>query len=188
MFVRSIALYLNYLRYRIKYRKRIYFRGFGVICSMKDSKIQFIGSGIKIFSHQFSNMIGVSQRCIIVARNGGHVIINEGVGMSGCTIYSTISITIGRNTNIGSGCKIIDNDFHPLPYSERYPKEKKECIKKRPIVIGEGCFIGTNSIILKGTILGKNVVVGAGSVVSGTFPDNVIIAGNPAKIIKENLE
>ena len=50
-------------------------------------------------------------------------------------------------------------------------------LKKRPVVIGEGCFLGANSIILKGTTLGKNVVVGAGSVVSGTFPDNVIIAG-----------
>lgn len=59
-------------------------------------------------------------------------------------------------------------------------------MKKRPIIIGDGCFIGSNSIILKGTNLGKNCVVGAGSVVSGSFPDNVIIAGNPAKIIKEN--
>ena len=108
--------------------------------------------------------------------------------MSGCTIYSMDSITIGRNTDIGSGCKIIDNDFHPLPYSLRYPKEQLDKVKKRPFVIGEGCFLGANSIILKGTTLGKNVVVGAGSVVNGTFPDDVIIAGNPAKIIKENRE
>ena len=55
-----------------------------------------------------------------------------------------------------------------------------------PIHIDDGCFIGANSIILKGTTLGKNCVVGAGSVVSGKFPDNVIVAGNPARIIKEN--
>lgn len=133
-------------------------------------------------------MFGLSQRCIIVAKNGGKIVINEGVGMSGCTIYSMESITIGRNTDIGSGCKIIDNDFHPLAYSERYPVERLDLLKKRPVVIGEGCFLGANSIILKGTTLGKNVVVGAGSVVSGTFPDNVIIAGNPARIIKNNKE
>ena len=47
--------------------------------------------------------------------------------------------------------------------------------------------IGANSIILKGTTLGKNCVVGAGSVLCGSCPDNVIIAGNPAKIVKQNL-
>ena len=131
-------------------------------------------------------MIGLSQRVIIVAKNGGKIEINEGVCMSGCTLYSMDSIAVGRNTDIGSGCKIIDNDFHPLPYSQRHPEEQLDKVKKRPIKIGEGCFIGANSIILKGTTLGNNVVVGAGSVVIGTFPDNVIIAGNPARIIKNN--
>lgn len=66
-------------------------------------------------------MIGLSQRAIIIAKNGGKIRINEGVCMSGCTIYSMKKIVIGRNTDIGSGCKIIDNDFHPLSYSDRYP-------------------------------------------------------------------
>ena len=66
--------------------------------------------------------------------------------------------------------------------------EQLGLLKKRPVVIGEGCFLGANSIILKGTTLGKNVVVGAGRVVSDTFQDNVIIAGNPARIIKDNRE
>lgn len=191
MLIRTVFFFLLYLKCRIKYRKQIYFRGFSVVCAMKGSNILFNNAGgVKstIFSHPFSNMFGLSQRCIIVAKNGGKIVINEGVGMSGCTIYSMESITIGRNTDIGSGCKIIDNDFHPLPYSERYPVERLDLLKKRPVVIGEGCFLGANSIILKGTTLGKNVVVGAGSVVSGTFPDNVIIAGNPARIIKDNRE
>ena len=116
--------------------------------------------------------------------------INVGsqVCMSGCTIYAVDSISIGARTDIGSGCKIIDNDFHPLPLSERHPVERLDLVKHRPVITGEGCVIGANSIILKGTTLGKNVVVGAGSVVSGSFPDNVIIAGNPARIIKENKE
>ena len=191
MLFRTIALYFIWLVYKVKYRKRIKFRGFSVICALKDSKIRFNykdGHKINIFSHPFSNMIGLSQRCIIVAKNGGIINIGEGVCMSGCTIYSMDAITIGANTDIGSGCKIIDNDFHPLAYSERHPVEQMDKVKKRPISIGEGCFLGANSLILKGTVLGKNVVVGAGSVVSGTFPDNVIIAGNPARIIKKNKQ
>lgn len=190
MIIRTIFLYIVYWKVRIRYCKAIRFRGFTIVYAFKGSSIIFntCGKRINIFSHPLSNMIGLSQRCIIVAKNGGRITIDEGVCMSGCTIYSMESITIGRNTDIGSGCKIIDNDFHPLPYSERFPKERLDLLKKRPVVIGEGCFLGANSIILKGTTLGRNVVVGAGSVVSGNFPDNVIIAGNPAQIIKENRE
>lgn len=52
-------------------------------------------------------MIGLSQRCIIVAKNGGKIVLNDGVAMSGSTIYSMDSIIIGRNTDIGSGCNAI---------------------------------------------------------------------------------
>lgn len=189
MIIRDVVFYVKYIFMHWKYRKRIWFRGVPVVYAFKDSSISFNNVGgerINIFSHPLSNMIGLSQRCIIVAKYGGRIVVNEGVCMSGCTLYAMDSITIGRNTDIGSGCKIIDNDFHPLPYSQRHPEEMLDKVKKRPIIIGEGCFIGANSIILKGTTLGNNVVVGAGSVVSGTFPDNVIIAGNPAKIIKNN--
>lgn len=188
MLIRTVVLYLNYLRYRLQYRKHIWFRGFAVIYACKGSSITFSKEGRShIFSHPFSNMIGLNQRCIIVAR-GGNIDIGSHVCMSGCTLYSVDSITIGKYTDIGAGCKIIDTDFHPLAYSDRCPRENKNRIKHSPIIIGEGCFLGANTVILKGTILGKNVVVGAGSVVSGIFPDNVIIAGNPAKIIKENMK
>lgn len=189
MILRYLYLYLQYLKLRVKYRGKIWFRGFSVIYAFSDSSIKLNctkENKINLFSHPLSNMIGLPHRCILVAKNGGRIEINEGCCMSGCTIYSMESITIGKNTDIGSGCKIIDNDFHPLPYSLRHPEEQLDKVKKRSVKIGEGCFIGANSIILKGTTLGNNVVVGAGSVVSGDFPDNVIIAGNPARVIKQN--
>ena len=57
-------------------------------------------------------------------------------------------------------------------------------VPSREIKIGKNCFIGCNSIILKGTVLGDGCVVGAGAVVAGKFEDNCVIAGNPAKVIK----
>ena len=51
-------------------------------------------------------------------------------------------------------------------------------------VIGDNVFIGVNSIILMGSKIGNNVIVGAGSVISGTIPDNVVVAGNPARVIR----
>jgi acetyltransferase-like isoleucine patch superfamily enzyme len=55
----------------------------------------------------------------------------------------------------------------------------------KDVIIGKKCWIGMNAIILPGVQLGDNTIVGAGSVVTKPFPDgNILIAGNPAKIIK----
>lgn len=57
-------------------------------------------------------------------------------------------------------------------------------IKSKEVIIGKDCFVGCNTLILKGSKIGDGSVVGAGSVVAGIFPSNCVIAGNPAKIIK----
>ena len=53
-----------------------------------------------------------------------------------------------------------------------------------PVRIGSGSWLGTGVVILPGTTLGKNVVVGAGAVVRGRFPDHCVIAGVPAQIVR----
>ena len=58
-------------------------------------------------------------------------------------------------------------------------------IPTKEISIGNNCFLGCNSIILKGTILGDSCIVGAGAVVSGKFENNCVIVGNPAKVIRK---
>lgn len=187
MLIRKLGLYTKYLIAKHKLRNKVLFNGFTIVYEFNDSSISFAEGKEKtvINSSSFSNMVGLYQRSILVARYGGKISIGAGCGISGTTIYAMNSIKIGENVLIGGNCKIIDNDFHPLPASQRI-NQKVEDIKTRPIEIGDGCFIGANSIILKGCKLGKNCVVGAGSVVSGTFPDNVIIAGNPAHVIKNN--
>lgn len=154
-----------------------------MVHSFRGSSIQ-IGAGTSFNSDFSSNLLGLYQRCIVVARYGGKIEIGENCGISGSTIYSWDSIKIGSYTRIGANCKIIDNDFHPIELEYRHKGLNEHYTSRSPIEIGEDCFIGMNSIILKGTKLGNNVVVGAGSVVHGEFPDNCIIAGNPAKIVK----
>jgi acetyltransferase-like isoleucine patch superfamily enzyme len=88
-------------------------------------------------------------------------------------------IEIGANTLIGSGCEIIDSDFHNLDPGKRtsgVPLSKK-------VTIGKNVFLGNNVKITKGVTLGDNVVVANGSVVVRSFPENVIIGGVPAEII-----
>ena len=142
-----------------------------------------IGDNCSINSTFFSNLIGLYQRAIIVARGEGKISIGNNVGISGATIYARNSIEIGDYTLIGANSKILDNDFHSLDDIERMNDDYSN-IKSRPIKIGRNVFIGCNSLILKGTELGDNCIIGAGSVVSGKFEPGCVIAGNPAKVIR----
>jgi acetyltransferase-like isoleucine patch superfamily enzyme len=58
----------------------------------------------------------------------------------------------------------------------------------KSVTIGKNCFIGANSILMPGVILGDSVIVGSGSVVTKSFTGNVIIAGNPAIIVKSGIK
>lgn len=87
---------------------------------------------------------------------------------------------------IGEYCKITDNVkilAHDYSRSVARYAYGENIGGSRPTIIGNNVFIGMNSTVLMGTIIGNNVIVGANSVVSGVYPDNVVIGGNPAKVI-----
>lgn len=97
-----------------------------------------------------------------------------------------MNVQIGKYVLIGAGCKIYDTDFHPLNASYRYGELKdNQKTRSKPIIIEDGVFIGGHSIILKGSHIGKNSIIGAGSVVTGDIPENQIWAGNPAHFIRK---
>jgi len=169
---------------KVKYGKKLLLKGIPIIFNSTGAKLE-IGNNVTINSSFLSNLVGLYQRTIIVTRtDGAEIVIGDNVGISGATIYARKSIQIGENTHIGGNAKIFDNDFHPLEIEARNA-DIKEKIGTRPVIIGKNCFIGCNSLILKGTVLGEGCIVGAGSVVSGEFENHCIIAGNPAKVIKK---
>lgn len=180
--------------FKVKYGNNLLLKGIPVIFNKKNAKIQ-IGENVTIKSSFLSNLVGLYQRTIIVTRvPKAEIIIGDNVGISGATIYARKRIVIGDRTCIGGNTKILDNDFHPIDKIQRTelnnsnaPEEgdKVDWIGTKEVVIGSDCFIGCNVIILKGTVLGSGCVVGAGAVVSGIFDDNVIIAGNPARVVKK---
>lgn len=170
----------------IKYGTGLLLKGVPVIYNHAGATMK-LGNDVVVKSSFLSNLVGLYSRTIIVTRtNDASIVIGNNVGISGATIYARKSITIGDYTHIGGNAKILDNDFHPIEMEARNA-DLKDKIGTKPIVIGNNCFIGCNSIILKGTVLGDGCVVGAGAVVSGKFPPNSVIAGNPAKVIK-NLD
>ena len=97
------------------------------------------------------------------------------------TISCASNITIGKKCLISYNVTILDHD-HNFKELDIF---NSGITKGAQIVIGDGCFIGAHSFILKGVHLGNNCVVGANSVVTKSFPENSIIAGNPAKFIKQ---
>lgn len=98
-----------------------------------------------------------------------------------CSIEALSKITIQDNVLIGINCSILDNDGHSLEIDNRLSGIPKSA----EIVIEKNVFIGDNVTILKGVTIGEHSVVGNGSVVTKSFPSNVIVAGNPAQIIKD---
>lgn len=180
-----LFIYKLFLRItHVSYGKNLKLKGIPVIVNTKGGNLK-IGDDCLIKSSFLSNLVGLYSRTVIVTREkDAKIEIGDHVGISGATIYAREGITIGSYTNIGGNVKILDNDFHPIDPEARKANDRTK-IGTKAISIGENCFIGCNSIILKGTVLGDNCVVGAGAVVSGVFEANSVIAGNPAKVIKK---
>ena len=112
------------------------------------------------------------------------------------TIEIGDDVSIGQNLHMISGGKLVVGNHVTFSgnvfisnLSHSYKQINISALKQESIIkdvyVGDYCFVGYGACILPGTRLGKNVIVGANSVVSGEFPDYVVIAGVPAKIIKK---
>jgi acetyltransferase-like isoleucine patch superfamily enzyme len=97
--------------------------------------------------------------------------------MPGQYIQAKNGIIVGENLRLGPGVKIISASHELNDYS-------KHTIN-RPIKIGRNCWLAANVIILPGIELGDHVVVAAGAVVTKSFGPNLVIGGNPAKVIRD---
>lgn len=158
-----------------KINGRLFIRGQG--------KIK-LGENVVFNSEASANPIGGDVRMIIRVNPGALVKIGNNTGISNSAIICHNKITIGSHVKIGGSVKIYDTDFHSLEYNLRCDKKKDIPITK-PIKIGDYCFIGAFSILLKGVSIGEKSIVGAGSVVTKSIPIGEIWAGNPAKFIKK---
>lgn len=116
---------------------------------------------------------------------------NSGVHIGEKTIvyaprHTSIDIQKPHLISIGSYCKITTGVIilaHDYSISVARRVFGEFIGGTAPTKIGDNCFLGMNSIILPGTTIGNNCIVGAGSVVGGKYPDNVVIAGNPARVV-----
>lgn len=101
---------------------------------------------------------------------------------SGTVIFSGNGIEIGKNVLISPGCVL-------APVNHQYRAKDKTIIDQRfmpskgGITIGDDVWIGANSTILDGTVIGRGVVIGANSLIKGEFAEYCVYAGNPLRLI-----
>lgn len=108
---------------------------------------------------------------------GNSIYINNNISI----IAEKSTIAIEDDVLIGCNVQVFDSDFHSI-HPDKRNSGAHSC---KNVLIKRNVFIGNNVIILKGVTIGENSIVSAGAVVYDSFPDNVIIGGNPAQIVKE---
>lgn len=128
----------------------------------------------------FGKRVRVHSGSKIKVRNGAKLLVGEKTKINyNCMIVCRRSVVIGEKCEFGPGVLIYDHD-----HDFRVGLEKKE-YKCSDVVIGNRVWIGANTVILRGTVIGDDCVIGAGSVVKGNVPANsVLVQKRDDEIIK----
>jgi UDP-2-acetamido-3-amino-2,3-dideoxy-glucuronate N-acetyltransferase len=152
-----------------------------------------------------------NQRIAPDVKLGRDVFLNDFINLYGCSIGDQTRIgpfvEIQKNAVIGANCKIqshtficegvtieddvfvghgvmFTNDLYPRATGDTGALQTEADWQVIPTLIKRGASIGSNATILCGITIGANSIIGAGSVVTKSIPDNAIAAGNPARVIR----
>ena len=117
-----------------------------------------------------ATVLSIGDRCVI--GRGSHIVAHQ-------------SVEIGDDVWTGPYVYITDQNHGyedtGIPIGRQFPVN-------RPVSIGSGCWLGAGAIVLPGARIGRNVVIAAGAVVLGKFPDHCVVGGIPARVIREHTE
>ena len=117
------------------------------------------------------------------------LIIGNRVFVGYQTVFSVATqVTVGDDTLIAGNVQIFDNISHPLSPARRLRGESFTLDEAAPVEIGRNVWLGNGVMIMRGVTIGDNSVVAAGSVVTKPVPPNVLVAGNPARVVKDVAE
>ncbi|HCO01211.1 MAG: acetyltransferase [Alteromonadaceae bacterium] len=176
-------------------RKLLQFRGFtgaaSAVLYPSAKIINIPGKSELISISSNSHILGE----LLVFAHGGKIVVGKDCYVGeGSKIWSAGHITIGNRVLISHNVNIFDSHTHPIRASERHEQFMNIAsvghpssidLNESPILIADDVWIGAMATILKGVTVGEGAIVGAAAVVTKDVPPWTIVAGNPAKIIRE---
>jgi len=144
---------------KVEYGKNLVING--RIYIVNNGRIK-IGDNVTINSGDNFSPTGGFNNTRLITYKTGEIIIENEVGITNTTIVSQEYISINEKTLIGGSCNLWDTNFHSLDPNIR--NTINDVGKTEPIFIGKNVFVGAHSIILKGSNIKDNAIIGAGSV------------------------
>lgn len=158
--------------------------GLPIIQRHRQSEIR-IGKRLELRSSPASNPLGANRPVIISARRpGASITIGDDFGMTGGSLVCDQRISIGDRVWLGANVIVADTDFHPLESERR--QSQPLAANTAPVTIEDDVFVGMHALILKGITIGAGAVVAAGSVVVRDVPPGSLVAGNPARVMRDS--
>ncbi len=171
-----------FIRYHLWFKKKFKFVGgrptvwgfSNIVISGPDIRI---GRGV-VFVGADGHKTNLSS--VSLGRIKGEIDIGDYVLiMNGVRISAASSVRIGNDCMLATNCYLTDSDWHDIYDRTRVPGGTA------PIILEPGVWVGDSAIVCKGVHIGANSIIGAGAVVTKSVPPNVIVAGNPARVVKK---
>lgn len=181
--VRTAATYVRIRRFERRFSCRVH-RGGEILANNRHEPDSItVGAGTHIRGQ------------LLTFGHGGHITMGSYCYVGdNSKLWSAIRLSIGDRVLIGHNSSIFDSDTHSMNARDRH-REYVEIItrghpleldlREEPVIIEDDVWVGCNVVILKGVTIGRGAVVGAGSIVTHDVPPYVIVAGNPARIVRE---
>lgn len=166
-----------------------------------------LGAGVKLLpSARIRNIRGDSKFIrigahsivageLLVFAHGGEIAIGEWCYIGeGARLWSSCSLYLGNRVLISHNVNIFDSLTHPLNAQQRHAHYRAIAqtghptaidLDERPVTVGDDAWIGANACVLRGVTIGEGAIIAAGAVVTKDVPPYTIVAGNPARVIRE---
>lgn len=176
---KNISMKKKYLNFPIDLNPKSHFRTVGIgtiFLNFLVQKLFRVNKSVSFMIH-YTSRINDPQGIEIEESAESKVVYQCFASSNGCYMNAYNGIKIAKNVMFASGVKLISANHDFI--------ERKKHIKSSPIIIEENVWLGANVIVLPGVKIGKNSIIGAGSIVTKNVEANAVYVGNPAQKVKE---